>query len=171
MSRVQSFDAVVGERPLALVLGSMPGTVSLSAVQYYAHPRNAFWPIVLRYFETPEDVGYEQRLAVVKENGLALWDVLHSCERLGSLDSAIHRKTEQANDVQGLLQHFPSIRTVLLNGTKAAKTYHRVFSQAGFYHRVNAIALPSTSPAYAAMPYREKQAQWHLALRSVFDEN
>lgn len=171
MSWVQSFDAVVGERPLALVLGSMPGSASLSAAQYYAHPRNAFWPIVLSYFEAPVDDSYERRLAVVKAKGLALWDVLQRCERRGSLDSAINRKTEQANDIEGLLQHFPNIRTLLLNGTKAAKTYHRVFSQAGFYHHVNVIALPSTSPAYAAMPYREKQEQWHLALRSVFGEN
>ena len=97
-----------------LILGSMPGTASLDAARYYAHPRNAFWPIALALVsgEPPraarrELPPYEVRTARLVDGGVALWDVLAECERPGSLDSAIRRDSERPNDVPALVARHP----------------------------------------------------------------
>lgn len=110
---------VVGEAPLILILGSMPGAASLAAAQYYAHPANRFWPLMALLF--PEETArlsspdYEERLEGLRRSGVALWDTIGSCERAGSLDSSIRNMTP--NDVAGLLKSHPTIGTVVLNGS------------------------------------------------------
>lgn len=118
---------VVGEAPLILILGSMPGAASLAAVQYYAHPANRFWPLMALLF--PEETArlsspdYEERLEGLRRSGVALWDTIGSCERAGSLDSSIRNMTP--NDVAGLLKSHPTIGTVVLNGSKSAVVWRR----------------------------------------------
>lgn len=140
-----------------LVLGSMPGEVSLRARQYYAHPRNAFWPIVgeLIGFDPGDD--YAARLEFLRGAGVGLWDVLRSCSRAGSLDSAIARDGMVANDFDTLFTAGPGITRVFFNGAAAARAFHRlVLPPPGVVCR----RLPSTSPANAAMGFAEKLRAW-----------
>lgn len=153
-----SFGPVVDDNTRVLVLGSMPGEVSLRAGQYYAHPRNAFWPIVgeLLGFDPRDD--YEKRLDSLRGAGIGLWDVLHSCERNGSMDASISRENLVANDFDALFGSHPRISRVVFNGAKAEQVFHRkVAAPPG---HVVFRRLPSTSPANAVIPLAAKQQAW-----------
>jgi TDG/mug DNA glycosylase family protein len=117
--RVYSFPAVVGTAPRILILGSMPGVASLDASEYYAHPRNQFWRIVMTLCGTDAQLSYEERLRVLRDHGLALWDVLHSCVRPGSLDASIEHRSAKPNDLMALLRRTGSIRRLCCNGAAA----------------------------------------------------
>lgn len=158
------FAPIIGDRPVCLILGSMPGRASLEQQRYYAHPRNAFWPIVCDYLDVPAGLGYEARCAALAGAPFALWDVLRHCRRAGSLDSRIRRDSEVANDFNAFLDAHQSIRHVLFNGATAAALFKRhVPADAPQVARLQWHILPSTSPAYAAMPLSEKRDRWHAA--------
>jgi hypoxanthine-DNA glycosylase len=144
-----------------LVLGTLPGEESLRRVEYYAHPRNLFWPIVFALFgETPAP-NYADRLAFVIERRIALWDVCAMAERRASLDSEIKR--EVPNTIHDLLDANPGIASVAFNGGGARRLYRRHFQpRAGLLY----LALPSTSPAHASLGFAEKLARWR-ALRDT----
>lgn len=161
--RVHSFPLIVAANARVLILGSMPGLASLRANRYYAHPRNQFWPILGALLGFAPDEDYAQRVQVLQQAGIAVWDVLAECERDGSLDSAIDRHSEFPNDIAGLLAARPSIRRILLNGRKAATSLRRHFPDLP----AECIVLPSTSPAHAGMGRTEKSARWHRALRAA----
>ena len=162
--RLQGLPPVVGAHARVLVLGSMPGAQSLARGQYYAHPRNHFWPIVETVLGLPPGLDYAERLAGLREAGVALWDVLGACTRHGSLDAGIEREGMQVNDIAGLLAANPGIRGLLFNG---------VFAETVFRSRIAPARadwppmrrLPSTSPANAARPYAEKLQAWREALQ------
>ena len=164
MSRVESFALAAGEAPRVLVLGSMPGVASLTAVQYYAHPRNAFWPIMADYFGFDRDASYDDRLAALLANRVALWDVLQSCVRPGSLDSAIERDSVIPNPIDQWLAEQPSVQLILLNGGKAASEFRRHFRPLLSRDDLKVLSLPSTSPANARMSFEAKRAAWHEGL-------
>ncbi|MBQ1889695.1 DNA-deoxyinosine glycosylase [Selenomonas caprae] len=131
-----------------LILGSMPGVTSLQQQQYYAHPQNRFWPLMARLLNEPAaPADYQQRLQMLLSHHIALWDAIGSCERTGSLDSAI--KNVQGNDFTALLQEYPRIRTICCNGGKSAQTFQRYNKE--LLHRTDIAFhfLPSTSPANA----------------------
>ncbi len=159
----RGFDGLVGPAPRVLILGSLPGQASIDAARYYAHPRNAFWPIVLGALGHDETLPYSDRIDLIKASGIALWDVLAAAERPGSLDANIVASSEQANDIAGLLAHEPRIQTVLLNGGKAARAFRRHVSL-DHLGPIDCQQLPSTSPAYAAMSLADKRWHWHEAL-------
>lgn len=166
MNPVTSFAPVIDRSARVLVLGSMPGAVSLATGQYYAHPRNGFWPIVGGILDCAPTQPYAVRLDAMKRSGVALWDVLHSCVRPGSLDSAIEQDSQVPNDFAGLFQEYPGIRLVCFNGAKAERSYQRfVLPTLGV--SMQYLRLPSTSPAHAALPLRDKAAAWRKALLSV----
>src|SRR5689334_12191637 len=96
MTRVESFPPIVADNSKVLILGSMPGVASIKVRQYYAHPRNAFWPIMGALFGVDPLLPYPERIARVRAAGVALWDSLQACVRPGSLDSAITE--EVSND-------------------------------------------------------------------------
>ena len=158
---IQSFDPIAAPDARILILGSMPGVASLEAGQYYAHPRNAFWPIMGELFGAGPDKPYETRAQILKTQGVAVWDVLQFCKREGSLDSNI--KAEVPNDFSGFFSKHPNIRRVALNGGKAAKSFDR-FARDHLPPSAQALAVPSTSPAYAAMRFQQKCALWRAAL-------
>ena len=158
MSEISSFDAAIGKNPTTLVLGSIPGVASLEAVQYYAHPRNAFWDICEAVFGISRQLPYEERLSLLFESGVGLWDVLARAKREGSLDSAIEKDSIEVNPIDLLLASQPSIQRILLNGGKAAKEFKKHFPSLYQSSTVQIFELPSTSPAYAAMPKNEKNA-------------
>ena len=170
-----SFAAVAGQNPKILILGSMPGQASLKAAQYYAHPRNAFWPIAVATIQnsTPDykhahAISYAQRIQMATDYGLALWDVLASCERPGSLDSNIKRSSEVANPIGEWLNSHPSVVRVCFNGKTAAAAYqrHLVANQEAIQapQHVKFFSLPSTSPAMATLTLEQKTANWRTAL-------
>lgn len=144
----------------------MPGRASLAAQQYYAQPQNAFWRIMGRLLGAGPDLSYARRLAVLRGRGVALWDVLESCVRVGSLDSAIKQGSAKPNELVRLLREQPTIRDVFFNGATAQALFERrVRPDADrFVPGVVYRRLPSTSPAHAAMPFEEKLERWSVIL-------
>jgi double-stranded uracil-DNA glycosylase len=152
----ESFPPLVSLRPKVLILGSMPGVRSLQAAEYYAHPQNAFWKIMSALFNMPAE-GYAQKTAIITQNNLALWDVLKSCEREGSLDTAI--RNAEINDFKGFFAQYPSITHVFFNGGKAETEFMRRVAPA--LENVPILRrLPSTSPAHAGLSFKDKMALW-----------
>ncbi|OBI89187.1 DNA-deoxyinosine glycosylase [Mycobacterium asiaticum] len=142
-----------------LILGSFPSVRSLAAGQYYANPRNAFWPIIAEVFGFDCTAAYSRRLAVLQTRGVALWDVLHSCRRAGSADSAIDPKSLVVNDFGALFGEHPAITRVYFNGAKAAALFERLVRMTP--PGVSFVRLPSTSPANAITKER-KLAAWKV---------
>ncbi len=165
-SLLQGFPPVATRDARVLVLGSMPGVASLQAERYYAHPRNAFWPIMGELVGADPALPYAQRLARLKSAGIALWDVLDRCEREGSLDSSIRDDTAQANDFASFFQMHGAIRTVLFNGAKAETSYRRLAPPLATFG-VRSQRLPSTSPANASVVPAAKLAAWREALQAA----
>ena len=98
MARIRSFPPIEGASAHTLILGTMPGAASLAAVQYYAHPRNAFWTILADLIGFDPQLDYVARTQRLVDAGIAVWDVLRSCERRGSLDSDIDRTSAASSD-------------------------------------------------------------------------
>lgn len=166
--KIQSFDACVDSNCKVLVLGSMPGVASLEQQQYYAHRRNAFWPIMQDLFAIETRDEYLERLAALNANGIGLWDVLSSCRREGSLDSAICQKTAEINDFAGLFRKFPAIRHVFFNGKLAEKLFLRDVLPQISHVKIQFTVLPSTSPANASLTFEQKLAAWGV-IKSVLE--
>lgn len=150
---------VIPEQPKVLILGSMPSVKSLEKQQYYGHPRNHFWPIMFELFQVDPIDSYQERIQLVKQNGIALWDAIASCERTGSLD--VHIKNETPNDIPGFLDQYPTIRLIACNGTKS---YH-IVKKFCFHKRLSSIdvlKLPSTSPIPGRYnkTFSEKLEEW-----------
>jgi len=143
-----------------LIVGSMPSVKSLVDSEYYAHPRNAFWPVMFEIFGVESTRDYEAKKALIRDNGLALWDVAEACEREGSLDSNMRDITY--NDFAALFKACPNIHTVLCNGGTA----HALFMKSGYAGGRRVYRMPSTSPAYT-MAYAEKCRIWKETLLSV----
>jgi TDG/mug DNA glycosylase family protein len=151
----------------------MPGVASLAAGQYYAHPRNQFWSIATRICGATAQLCYEERLRMLREHQLALWDVLHSCVRSGSLDAAIEPRTAVLNDLIGLLSAAASIRRICCNGGTAYSTLKRHFGEAlaADFPQIELCRLPSTSPANASWTYARKLMAWRKALDVALDRS
>ncbi len=147
-----------------LVLGSMPGVISLDQQQYYAHPRNAFWPAMQSILDVTGELDYDARCQILLERQIAVWDVLQSCHRPGSLDSKIDMSTVVCNDFAGFLQQHPSIRSILFNGRKAQSLFRRFALPTLGDRDIDLLVLPSTSPAMASMDLATKTAHWRAAL-------
>jgi TDG/mug DNA glycosylase family protein len=144
-----------------LVLGTLPGEESLRRQEYYAHPRNLFWPITFALFGAPVPGSYDERLRFLLDRGVALWDVVASGQRTASADSTI--RAEMPNAIPELLDAHPGIRAVAFNGGGARRLHDRHFARRP---DLTYLALPSTSPAYARIGFEAKLAQWQ-ALRDV----
>jgi double-stranded uracil-DNA glycosylase len=163
MPRARSFAPILGMRPTVLILGSLPGVASLAANQYYAHPRNQFWEIMAVLFGTSAQLPYNRRVAMLKRNGIALWDVLAEAARPGSLDSRIHHASAQTNDLVSLMTRHTGIRLVAFNGATAARVFDRAIRPQLSASKLPAfVTLPSTSPAHAAMPFQLKLERWSI---------
>ncbi len=162
-------DALVSFAPLstptakALVLGSMPGVASLQAQQYYAHPRNSFWPIMASIAGFDATAAYDIRVAALTDAGIAVWDVLRSCVRPGSLDSSIEVGTRVPNDFQSFFDAHPGIGLVCFNGSEAQQSFHRLELPGLRAPAMRYARLPSTSPAHP-VAFAHKLAAWRAAL-------
>lgn len=167
MTTVHSFAPVSTAQARVLILGSMPGEKSLAAQQYYAHAQNAFWPIMSAIFAVPIET-YAQKLALICDHNLALWDVLKACVRQGSLDQAIDKSSIIPNDFAGFLQQHPDISHIIFNGGAAHDIFmHHVFNKLpnNLQSRLTLHKLPSTSPAMASLTRAAKIEIWRETIR------
>jgi len=157
--RLQGLPPIIGAQARVLILGSFPSAASLAAQQYYAHPQNQFWRILGAVIGQPlQELDYAARIAAVQAAGIAIWDVFASCQRAGSLDTAIREALP--NPLAALQESAPALRRVCFNGRTAARRVREV-ETLGF----EALVLPSTSPAHAGMRFEEKLARWRAALQ------
>ncbi|MBX2879344.1 MAG: DNA-deoxyinosine glycosylase [Granulosicoccus sp.] len=166
---IRAFDPVEPVQASLLILGSMPGVASLNANHYYAHPRNAFWPIMQHLFGRQWE-NYDAGIALLKHHQVALWDVLRECRRPGSLDAHIIKDSVVVNDFTGFLQRHPALTTIAFNGKAAEKLFRQHVvkpAKEPLLSRLNnlsLLSLPSSSPAMASLSLDAKKATWEQLL-------
>ena len=150
-----------------LVLGSIPGNISLVQNQYYAHSRNVFWKIASELLGFSLGLPYQQRLECLSAARIGLWDVLSDCERNTSLDSDIVSKSVVSNDFNQALVRCAEIKTIYFNGAKAEQLFQKHVSPTLMpnLQKIKLVRLPSTSPAYAAMCYQKKREHWQVVYK------
>ncbi|WP_196604891.1 DNA-deoxyinosine glycosylase [Pectinatus haikarae] len=164
MSECKGFTPVVNSHSKLLILGSMPSIVSLSHKQYYAHPQNRFWRLMaklLGYEITPVDYG--ERLKMILDRHIALWDSIAFCEREGSLDSAIQKETP--NDFNEFFQRYRNINMLCFNGGKAYQCFKKYNKQILDSNKYIIYLLPSTSPANARFKMEMLEEKWQIILK------
>lgn len=157
---LQGFKPIIGTNPRVLILGSMPSVTSLSKNEYYGFAHNRFWKFMSQIFacELPT---YEDKKTLIENNSIILWDVIQSCEREGSLDSAIRH--EVVNDIDSLVKDYPSLSYVVCNGKKAYDLYQKHFSHIA----LPCISLPSTSNANRTIKEEELFEEWKKTVEMV----
>lgn len=165
MNPVTSFAPLSQPFAEVLILGSMPGAASLKAQQYYAHPRNSFWPIMARVAGFDAAAPYDVRVEALTSAGVAVWDVLQSCVRPGSLDNSIRAGSRVANDFAAFFKRHPGIRLVCFNGAEAQTSYNRHVLPHLNTREIRYVRLPSTSPAHA-VAFDHKLAAWRAECRA-----
>jgi hypoxanthine-DNA glycosylase len=159
MKLSQSFAPVARQDARILILGSMPGVASLNAAQYYAFPRNVFWKIMGELFAAKPELDYPTRLEKLMDNHIAMWDVIGTCHRPGSLDSAISNDGLMTNDFNSFFKQHQQITHVYFNGQKAGDLFRKKVMPS-LNDDYDYTVLPSTSPANAAKSYAAKLTAW-----------
>ncbi|MGE8513028.1 MAG: DNA-deoxyinosine glycosylase [Chryseobacterium culicis] len=157
-NRISSFPPIIDYQSDILILGSIPGVKSLEMQQYYAHPQNKFWKIIFELLNEEFTHDYTQRIETIKKHHIALWDVIDSCERKGSLDSEI--KNEEANQIAELLEEYPNVKAIFCNGGKSYKNLQKVL---GKNYKRPIFLLPSTSPLHT-VSFEKKLEEWKRIL-------
>jgi len=155
--RLTGLPPIVSSNTRLLVLGSFPSATSLARQQYYAHPQNQFWKILQAIWPSSPRLdcvsSYENRSEWLLERGLGVWDVYGTCERQGSLDTAI--RNPQVNDFASLARRCPNLAAIAHNGGESFK--HAKHSAA---LGLPVFKLPSTSPANASWSFERKLVAW-----------
>lgn len=166
MTNIRCFEPIGDAKAKTLILGSIPGKESLRAGQYYAHPRNSFWPILGVLVGAQPSLSYENRVRVLQSAEIALWDVLKSCTRITSLDSDIENDSVVPNDFASFFSTHQKITHVYFNGAKAEQCYQRhvlpVINQLPIVYK----RLPSTSPANASISFTKKLTAWKVIVEN-----
>ena len=163
--RIRSFPPIAEPNARVLILGSMPGAASLAAGQYYAHPHNAFWRILGALFGFDPHAPYAQRVEAVLNARIAVWDVLATCVRRGSLDADIELSSQRPNDFPRFFAEHPRIEHVFFNGTTAEACFRRCVIPRLRGPILPSTRLPSTSPAHASLDFSRKLAAWRAVPR------
>ena len=153
-NRISSFPPIVSNDAKILILGSVPGVKSLEMQEYYAHPQNKFWKIIFELFNENFSEDYLEKIKILKKNKIAVWDVIDSCERVGSLDTTI--KNEESNDILQLLKKYQNIKTIFCNGGKSYKNLQKIV---GKNFEIPIYLLPSTSPLHT-ISFEKKLDAW-----------
>jgi TDG/mug DNA glycosylase family protein len=162
--RATCFPPLSSESSQVLILGSFPGKLSLEKRQYYAHQRNSFWPVMGRLLDFDPLLSYQRRIDILKENKIALWDVLASCVRPGSLDSSIELRSMVINDFIEYFTDSPMVKALFFNGRKAEIEFTRQVLIHRDVQSRNLVlqCLPSTSPAMAMLSFNQKVEAWSV---------
>ncbi len=170
MKKINSFLPLCHTDARILILGSIPGNASLTVEEYYAHPRNAFWPIMSQLFSISLNLNYEQRCKQLIHYNMALWDVMAHCQRTGSLDTNIKNKSIRTQNFNDFFHLHNKINAVFFNGTKAEKEYNkRVAPHLDPQHaHLQYQRLPSTSPAMATLSHEQKAIQWSIVKQVLY---
>lgn len=163
-ARIECFPPVARGDARLLILGTMPSVESLRQSFYYAHPRNAFWPVMAEVLGAPVPETVEEKCALLIGHRVALWDVARSCVRPGSLDSAM--RDVLPNDFDSLYARCPKIERILFNGDTARKLYMRLVGR--MPEGCDWARMPSTSPAYT-LPYARKLEAWRAGMEGYYD--
>lgn len=163
-TRIHGFPPLLPEHPGLLILGSMPSVRSLAEQQYYGHPRNRFWSIMGVLFGAGPEHPYACRCERLTSAGIAVWDVLASCHRRGSLDADIRGDTLWVNPIDDLIRQYPDIRRIVFNGQVAARTFDRHL-RARRADWPEVMVLPSTSPANASWRLPRLLQAWSAGLQ------
>ena len=156
---IYSFAPVIDCDCRVIVLGSMPSVKSLEKSQYYGNKQNYFWPMMFELFGEEFEEDYEAKKALLLRHHVALWDVISSCEREGSLDSRI--KEETPNDFRALFSEYPNLQAIVFNGGKAYQSFKRNFPD--LLKETEHVQMPSTSPA-CTIKREEKRLKWQIIL-------
>lgn len=164
--KAAGFPPISAPDATVLILGSMPGLASLRAQQYYAHPRNAFWSLIGSLLGMAPDLPYAERTARLIRARIALWDVLQSCHRAGSLDADIAADTATPNDFARFFRTHRHITHIFFNGATAERYFIRRIPTT-LYEQRTLVRLPSTSPAHASRTLTEKRAAWRAILAAT----
>lgn len=162
------FPPIADAHARILILGSLPGQVSLQQQQYYAHPHNVFWKIMGQLFGAGPKLPYAERAQRLMQNGIALWDVCAAAQRPGSLDADIVHASVVPNDFAAFIESHPHIVLICFNGGKAADLYRRLVLPGlpDTFCATRTETLPSTSPAHAAMTFDDKFLRWSSVLQT-----
>lgn len=152
-----SFPPIVPSQPSVLILGSLPGDLSLEKQQYYAHPQNRFWKILFEIFNRSYSLSYHDRVELLHRHHIALWDICQQAERKGSMDINISQVIP--NPITAFLANHRSINTVIFNGQKAQKLFEKHFNKP---QNIQFITLPSTSPANAQFSFETLVSLWTI---------
>ncbi|MDD2761520.1 MAG: DNA-deoxyinosine glycosylase [Methylomonas sp.] len=167
MADIASFPLIADAKAHVLILGSIPGKASLEAGQYYAHPRNQFWPIMAELLEKAPLPDYDAKVQLLLAANIALWDVMKSCFRPGSLDAAIAKQTIVANDFVTFFETHPAISHVFFNGAASEQAFRRLVLPNLNDFTLHYQRLPSTSPAHAALSYPQKREHWRAVIEAL----
>ncbi|NOT11960.1 MAG: DNA-deoxyinosine glycosylase [Methylococcaceae bacterium] len=169
MPNLDGFAPIVAKKAKILILGTMPGVASLEKQQYYGHPRNAFWSVMKALLAMGSELCYEERKQVLTNNGIAVWDVLESCARAGSLDANIDMQSIRINRFEEFFTENNSIKHVFFNGAMAEKLYrtYGLPTLSGKFPYLHYQRLPSTSPANASLNLAQKIEAWQIVTRSM----
>ena len=162
MADIRSFPPIAGASARLLILGSIPGKASLEANQYYAHPRNLFWPIMADLLGCGPLPDYASKVQMLLKANIALWDVMKSCFRPGSLDASIAKESIVANDFKAFFGRHPFISHVFFNGAAAEQAFRRLVLPELDGYSLICQRLPSTSPAHAGMTFQQKLDCWRM---------
>lgn len=155
----RSFLPLVNANTKTLILGSLPGDRSLEQNEYYAHPQNRFWKVIRHLYNNPDTTSYVDKVNLLLDNGIGLWDVCAEASRPGSMDLAI--KDESPNPIIALLEVNPGIKLVVFNGQKAYKLYAKYFEEK---ENIRYLCLPSTSPANAKTNLEQLVTHWRTII-------
>ena len=160
-TKLTAFPPIVSHGARVLILGSMPSASSLAAGQYYAHPRNHFWTILNTLFDINMELSYDEYCRRLTAQYIAVWDVIASCERNGSLDSSIIETSILVNDFRAFFEQYNTIHSVFFNGTKAEQIYRQyVLPTLPSSIELSYTRLPSSSPANATWSLAKKLKAW-----------
>ena len=162
--RTTGLSPLRGEDPAILILGSFPSVQSLERQEYYANPRNRFWAVMELLLGIGRTLPYRERIRLLGDHGVTLWDVIASCTRKGSGDGAI--RDPKPNDIQGFLRAHLSVRLAVLNGSSAGRYFRSAWPEGG-PSGVRYIVLPSTSPANARYRLPDLVDRWQVILAAV----
>lgn len=150
-----SFPPISDNETEILILGTLPGERSLEMQQYYAHPQNRFWKVIAQITKSNLPINYEEKLSLLRENKIGVWDVVHSAKRIGSLD--INILDEIPSDLDGFIENHPKLKTIAFNGSKSQKLYDKYFKR---NPTIKYLPLPSTSPANATYNFERLCKSW-----------
>jgi double-stranded uracil-DNA glycosylase len=168
-SPYSGFPPIESASARVLILGSLPGVISIERQEYYAQPRNAFWKIMGDLFGFAPSLPYGARIAALIESDIAVWDVCAAAHRPGSLDSAIRTKSVEANDFDIFLSAHPKVGLICFNGAKASELFEAQVAPSlrDEWRKITRAVLPSTSPAHASLSYETKKSAWDIVRRAA----